>query len=79
MKLKIDNHELEVADPISILEAAHRVGVEIPTLCFREGYDHFTSCMVCVVKDKASGRTMPACSAMVADGMEIETQSEDIR
>ncbi len=79
MKLTIDNHELEYDDDLSLLEAAHRVGVEIPTLCFREGYDHFTSCMVCMVKDKKTGRTLPACSARAADGMEIETQSEEVR
>ncbi len=79
MKLTIDNHKLECDGNLSMLEAAHRVGVEIPTLCFREGYDHFTSCMVCMVKDKKTGRTLPACSARAADGMEIETQSDEVR
>lgn len=79
MKLTIDNHELECDEDISLLEAARRVGVEIPTLCFREGYDHFTSCMVCMVKDNKTGRTLPACSARAAEGMEIETQSDEVR
>lgn len=79
MKLTIDNQELEFDGELSLLEAAGRLGIEIPTLCYREGYDHFTSCMVCVVKDKKTGRTHPACSARAVDGMEIETQSDDVR
>lgn len=79
MKLTIDNKELEFEGELSLLEAAGRLGIEIPTLCYREGYDHFTSCMVCVVKDKKTGRTLPSCSARAVDGMEIETQSDDVR
>ncbi|MFV1994282.1 MAG: 2Fe-2S iron-sulfur cluster-binding protein, partial [Verrucomicrobiales bacterium] len=79
MKLTIDGKELEVDEEITIVQAAKRLGIEIPVMCYKEGYDYFTSCMLCVVKDKTSGRTHPACSAKVADGMEIETQCEEIR
>ena len=79
MKLTIDNKEIECEEGISLMEAARRIGIEVPALCYREGYDHFTSCMMCMVKDKKSGKTLPACSARAADGMEIETQSADIR
>ena len=48
-------------------------------MCYKEGFDYFTSCMMCVVKDNTSGRTYPACSAQAADGMVIETQSEEMR
>jgi ferredoxin len=79
MKLKIDNHEIETSEDLSILEAASKVGIEIPVLCYKEGHEHFTSCMICVVKDVTSGRVLPACSARIADGMVIETQAESIR
>ncbi len=79
MKLKIDNRELEVDEEISIYHAAKRVGIDIPVMCYEDGYDYFTSCMICEVKDKTSGRVFPACSAKIADGMEIETQSQEIR
>ena len=45
------------------MEACGRLGIDIPALCYREGLDHFTSCMMCVVKDKKTGRTLPSCSA----------------
>ena len=79
MKLKIDNHEVEMARPVSIWKAARGLGIHIPTLCYEEGTEHFTSCMICMVKEKKSGRMLPACSAPVADGMEIETINDEIR
>lgn len=79
MKLKIDNRELELDQPVSIWKAARNLGVHIPTLCYEEGTEHFTSCMLCMVKEKKSGRLLPACSAPVADGMEIETLNDEIR
>lgn len=79
MKLTIDNRELEFEGDLSLMEAARRLGIEIPALCYREGYDYFTSCMMCVVKDKKSGKTLPACSARAVEGMVIETQSDEIR
>jgi len=79
MKLKIDHHELELDQPISIWHAARDLGIHIPTLCYEEGTEHFTSCMICMVKEMKSGRLLPACSAPVADGMDIETLNDEIR
>ncbi len=79
MKLKIDQHELELTKAVSIWQAARDLGIHIPTLCLEENGEHFTSCMICMVKDKKSGRMLPACSAPVAEGMEIETLNDEIR
>jgi ferredoxin len=79
MKLTIDNQEVEIEQPMTIFHAAKQVGIDIPVMCYKEGYDYFTSCMMCVVKDTKTGKTLPACSAQAAEGMIIETQSEEIR
>lgn len=79
MKFKIDQHEIETEEDLTIWQAAAKVGVDIPALCYKEGHEHFTSCMLCVVKDNVSGKTLPSCSARVADGMDIDTQAESIR
>jgi ferredoxin len=78
-RLKIDNRELEIDSEMSIVQAAQKLGIEIPVMCYKEGYEHFTSCMICMVKDKTSGKTLPACSARAVDGMEIETLNDEIR
>jgi len=79
MKLTIDDQEIELDEPMTIFHAAEKLGIDIPVMCYKEGYDYFTSCMMCVVKDETSGKTLPGCSAQAEDGMVIQTQSEDIR
>lgn len=67
-----------VGNGATVLEAAQSIGVKVPTMCHLDGYPHFTSCMICVVKDQTSGRLLPSCSAPAADGMVIETDSEEV-
>lgn len=62
----------------TLLQAAEKSGIEIPTLCHLNGYEHFTSCMICMVRDKKSGLLHPACSTRVKEGMDIETDSEEV-
>lgn len=63
----------------TVLEAAQQVAVEIPTLCHLKGFVPETSCMLCVVKDNASGRMIPACSARAADGMDVDTECAEVQ
>ena len=74
----IDTRRVEITPGETLLAAARRLGVEIPTLCFLEGLPPLTSCMLCVVKDTATGRTFPSCSTMAEDGMEITTRDDEI-
>lgn len=77
IKLKIDNQSIEVQQGTTILEAAQQLGVNIPTMCHLEGTEHFTSCMICLVKDQRNGRLMPSCSMPVGEGMDIVTNDEE--
>ncbi len=78
-RLIIDNRQIEVPDGTTILDAASKLGIEIPTMCFLKGYDHSTSCMICVVKLSDSGKLTPACSAPVQESMRIETDCDEVR
>jgi len=78
-RLRIDSREVEVARDSSVLDAAKMLGIELPALCFLEGYEHFTSCMLCVVKEMKSDTVIPSCSAPALEGMIIETQSDEVR
>jgi len=79
VKVTIDGQELDVDEPITIYHAARQLGIEIPTMCYMEGYDPFTSCMICTVKNVTTGQKVPACSAKVSDGMVVETQDEEVK
>lgn len=78
-QLTIDNKTIEVADGATVLEAANLMGIEIPTLCYLKGYEPSTSCQVCLVKNRQDGRLVPACATRVTDGMEIESESDEVR
>lgn len=77
-RLEINGSEVEVPEGATLLEAAQQAGIDIPTLCYTKETGALTSCMMCVVKDCASGRMLPACSAKAFDGMMIDTASEEV-
>ena len=54
-------------------------GVDVPTLCYVDGYEASTSCLVCMVKVRGTGRLAPACGTRAEDGMEIESETDDVR
>ncbi|MBN1443655.1 MAG: (2Fe-2S)-binding protein, partial [Planctomycetes bacterium] len=77
-KLKIDQREVEVAAGATILDAARKLGIDIPTLCHLEGYPPSTSCMVCVVRLSGSTRLVPACATRAEEGMVVESETPDV-
>ncbi|MCF7837364.1 MAG: (2Fe-2S)-binding protein [Candidatus Marinimicrobia bacterium] len=76
--LTIDNQQLTAPEGQNLLAAARGLGIDIPTLCWREGLEHVTSCMLCVVEDCRTGILHPACSTPVAAGMQIATASATV-
>ena len=76
--LTIDQREIEVPAGSTILDAAERLGIEIPTLCFSRQCEPSTSCLVCLVKLLPSGRMVPACATPVAEGMQVESETDEV-
>ncbi|MCL2502171.1 MAG: 2Fe-2S iron-sulfur cluster-binding protein [Bacteroidales bacterium] len=79
MKIKLNNKEIEVFEGEKLIEAAGRNGIEIPALCYAAGYKHQSSCMVCVVKNVETGEIIPSCSTLVAQGMNMDSQSDEVK
>ena len=77
-KLTIDQREVEVPPGATILDAARRLGIEIPTLCYLEGYQPSTSCLVCTVKILGNSSLVPSCGTLATDGMEVESETEEV-
>lgn len=82
-RLTIDQRPVDVPPGNSVLDAARTLGIDIPTLCHRDGYPPNTTCMLCVVKVKASdgptgSRMVPACATAVTEGMVIESETPEI-
>jgi ferredoxin len=78
VKLKIDNIECEAPDGSTLLTAAKSIGIIIPTLCHKEGLPHYSSCMVCMVKDNKSNSFIPSCSALVQPEMDIDASGNEV-
>lgn len=79
LNITINGATISVQHGASLLNTARQAGIAIPTLCYLDGYPHNTSCMICMVEDKASGRLLPSCSAPAIDGMHIETNNDRVR
>lgn len=75
---KLNGKEVSALPGETILSAAARNGVEIPTLCHNQKISHTTSCFVCVVKDNKTGKFLPSCSACPAPGQDIDASSEEV-
>ncbi|HOV64714.1 MAG TPA: NADH-dependent [FeFe] hydrogenase, group A6, partial [Spirochaetia bacterium] len=67
-----------VEEGISILKAAERVGVKVPTLCYHPDLPAWAACGICVVKIEGSPKMLRACATPVADGMSIITHDPEI-
>jgi ferredoxin len=78
-RLRINGKQVQVEQGATILQAAAKLGIPIPTLCSLEGSEAYTSCMICVVEEIATGRLLPACSAPAAEGTSVRTDSEAVR
>lgn len=78
VKLTIDNISIQVREGTKLIDAARDHGILIPSLCYIKELPHYTSCMVCIVKDKHTGKFIPSCSARVEDGMDIDASGPEI-
>jgi len=76
--ITIDDRPVEVPPGATVLDAARRLGIDIPTLCHLEGYQPSTSCQVCVVKLLDNGRVVPSCGTPVTDGMRVASETAEV-
>jgi len=76
--LSIDNVQVEVPDGATVLDAARKLGIDVPTLCYLEGFEPSTSCQVCVVKRADTGQVVPSCAMPAVDGMRIESETDEV-
>jgi ferredoxin len=79
IRLTVDGRDVAVPEGTTLLGAAEALGIHIPNLCYMEGCEAFTSCMLCVVHDLKAGRLIPSCSIPVSEGMAIQTDDELVR
>jgi formate dehydrogenase major subunit len=77
--LTINGRKIDVAEGTTILEAAGRLGIRVPTLCKVENFPPAASCFLCAVKIEGRTNLAPACATPAADGMIVHTDSDEVR
>ena len=79
INLTIDGTKVTVPEGTTVMAAAERLGIRIPRLCYHPDLSLAGSCRVCIVDVKGMGFFMASCSVNVWEGMEVQTNSPEIR
>ncbi len=76
--VKINGTEHQFEEGMTVLEAARSIGISIPTLCHNEFLKPYGGCRLCLVEQPGRPALIPACTAVIFEGLEVVTDSERI-
>lgn len=76
--LTIDSQNLNISEKSTILDAAKKIGINIPTLCYHPDLKVNGVCRICLVEIKGRDHLECACSTPVEEGMEIFTHTQRV-
>jgi heterodisulfide reductase subunit A len=81
VKITINDREVEVPDGTMVLEAARKIGVHIPTLCYYEAIKPYGGCRLCLVEVTAGPRSRitAACTYPAAEGLVVKTDTDKVQ
>ena len=75
VKLTIDGRPVAVEQGTTILDAAKKAGIDIPTLCYLKELNEIGACRVCVVEIEGQERLSAACATVAEEGMVVHTST----
>ena len=76
--ININGKEIRLDEPMTVLKAAKKAGIQIPTLCHHDILKAYGGCRLCVVEIERMPKLQNSCTMMAADGMVIKTESDEI-
>jgi NADH-quinone oxidoreductase subunit G len=76
--LTIDGREVRVPAGTLVIEAAKKVGIEIPAFCYYGGYSLQAACRMCLVEVEKMPKLQPGCTLPAAEGMVVRTESPNV-
>ena len=79
VNLTIDGKKICVEEGITILEAARRNNIDIPTLCFLKDINEVGDCRMCIVQVEGRRGYTTSCITKVEEGMVVRTNSKEIQ
>lgn len=78
-RFTLNGKEIEAVGDETILQAAERNGVEIPRLCYKEGYRPDGNCRVCMVEIDGERVLAPSCCRKPTEDMKVDSDNERTR
>jgi NADH-quinone oxidoreductase subunit G len=78
IKLTINGRETLVAPGTLVIEAAKRMGIEVPSFCYYPGLSLQAACRMCLVEVEKAPKLQTACTLVAVDGMVVRTDSEPV-
>ena len=79
VKITIDGIEMEVPKNYTILDAARKIGIDIPTLCHLKDINEIGACRMCIVEVEGARGFATSCVMPVSDGMVVRTNTPAVR
>ncbi len=76
--LTIDGREVSVPPGTTVLEAAQKLGIEIPTFCYYVKLSRLGSCRMCLVEIERMRGLQTACTTPVRPEMVVHTNTEAV-
>ncbi len=77
--LTIDGRSVEVEEGATILDAALKINIHIPTLCYLPEVQAIGACRVCLVEIEGNRVLQAACVLPASDGIKVLTNTERVR
>ena len=78
INLTIDNKLISVDEGTTVLEAARKLGIDIPTLCFLKDINEIGACRMCLVEVEGARGFVTSCVYPVTEGMVVRTNTKDL-
>ncbi len=73
--LNIDGKEVTAEKNSTILDAARKLDITIPSLCHNPDLAPFGGCRLCLVEVAGTSRPVASCAALVQEGMRVKSSS----
>src|SRR3954470_544316 len=75
VNLTIDGRAVQAPPQTLVIDAAKTVGIEVPAFCYYEGLTLQAACRMCLVEIEKTPKLQTACTAPVAEGMVVRTET----
>lgn len=79
VKVIIDGQEITVESGTTILKAAEKLGIKIPTLCYHDDLCTSGACRMCVVEVEGSRALQASCAYPITQPIVVHTSSDRVR